>query len=98
MGAIAAGQLAHPLDAFVTPLGHHVGGPELTPQIGAILVPAHQNDPFSTKALGGQHRREADGTVADDRHRSPRANPGGHRAVVTGREHVGQREQRREQG
>ena len=67
VGPEAARQLAYLLDAFVTALRHDIGGTELAAQVGARLVPAHQDDLLGTELLRGEHRQEADRTVADDR-------------------------------
>src|SRR5260370_4516541 len=53
-----------PLDALRTPFGYHVGGAELDTEIGAVLVPAHQDDPLSAEPLRCEHRRQADCAVA----------------------------------
>ncbi|HEX8859924.1 MAG TPA: hypothetical protein VGC06_12710 [Actinomycetes bacterium] len=37
---VAAGQLPDPLDALLAALGDHLGGAELTAQVGAPLEPA----------------------------------------------------------
>src|SRR3954466_11730463 len=38
----------------------------------AGLVAAHRDDPLRAELLGGEHREQADGAVADDRHRLAR--------------------------
>ena len=97
VGAVAAGQLPDLRDALLAALGDDVGGAELATQVGAGLVPAHQDDLLGAEPLGRQHRAQPDRAVADHGHRRPRVHPGGHGAVVPGREHVGQRQQRRQQ-
>ena len=57
VGAVAAGQLPHALDALLAALGDDVGGAELAAQVGAVRVPAHQDDPLGAEPLGGQHAR-----------------------------------------
>ena len=81
----------------VAPLGDHVGGAELPAQVGAVLVVSHQHDPLGAEPPGGQHRAQPDRAVADHGHRRARADPGLHRGVVPGGEHVGQGQQRRQQ-
>ena len=55
--AVTAGQLPNPFDALLAALGHDVGRAELTAQIGAVVVPAHQDDLLGAEPLRGQHRR-----------------------------------------
>ncbi|GAA4491060.1 hypothetical protein GCM10023191_024250 [Actinoallomurus oryzae] len=43
MGAVAAGQLLHPLDALLAALGDDIGGAELAAQVRTVLVPPHQD-------------------------------------------------------
>ena len=90
VGAVAAGQLAHLRDALLAALGDDVGGAELAAEVGAGLVPAHQDDLLGAEPLGRQHRAQPDRAVTDHRHRRPRVDAGRDRAVVAGREHVGQ--------
>src|SRR5215213_4769491 len=59
----------------------------------AGLVPAHRDDPLRAELLGGEHREQADGAVADDRHRLAWTGLGRHGAKPAGAEHVGGREQ-----
>ena len=56
VGAVAAGQLADLLDALLAALGDDVGGAELEAQVGAGLVPAHEDDLLGAQPLGGEHR------------------------------------------
>ena len=46
-------------------VGRHVGGP-IAAQVGAVFVPAHEDDAFGAEGFGGEYRGEADGAVADD--------------------------------
>src|SRR5688500_256854 len=48
VGAIAAGEFAHALDALLAALGDHVRGAELAAEVGALLVPAHEDDLLGT--------------------------------------------------
>ena len=95
VGAVAAGQFQDAFDTFLAALGDDVGGAELAAQIGAVGVPAHQDDLLGAQPLRGQHAAQSDGAVADDGHGVAGLHPGGDRAVVAGAEHVGQRQQRR---
>lgn len=88
MGPVAAGEIEDPLYAFRSSFGHHLGRAELLPEVSAVLVPAHQDDLLGAEPLGRQHRRQADRTIPDHRHRGSWIDAGGHRAVVSGREHV----------
>jgi hypothetical protein len=90
-------QVPDPLDALCAAFGHDVGGTELDAEVGAVGVPAHQDDPPGAEPLCREDGAQADRAVADDGHRGPRVHPGLHRAVVPGREHVGQAQQRRQQ-
>jgi hypothetical protein len=60
-------------------------------------VPAHEDDPLGAEPLRGQHRGQADRTVADHRDGGARVDTGGGGCVVAGAEHVGQGEQGRQQ-
>ena len=65
MGAVAvvsSWTLAMP---SVVAFGDDVGGTELAAEVGTGLVAAHQDDPLGAEPLGGQHRAQADGAVAD---------------------------------
>ncbi len=97
VSAVAAGQLTDLLDAFGASFGDDVGGAELAAQIGAVLVPAHQNDLLGAEAFGRHDREQPDRAVADHRHRGPGVDTGPDRAVVAGTVHVGERQQRRQQ-
>ncbi len=83
--------------ALLAALGDDVGGTEFTAQIRTVGVPAHQNDLLGSEALRGEHTAEPDGAVTDDGDGVARPDPGCHRAVMAGAEHVGQCEQRRHQ-
>ena len=65
VGAVAAGELADLRDALLAALGDDVGGAELAAEVGAVLVPAHQDDPLGAEPLGGQHGEQPDRAVAD---------------------------------
>src|SRR2546421_4294621 len=98
VGTVAAGQVAYPADALRAPLGDHLGRAELAAQVGAVLVPAEQQDPFGTEPPGRQYRAKPDSAVADHRDGRALADPRLDRGVVSGGEDVGEREQRRQQG
>jgi hypothetical protein len=66
-------------------------------QAASVAVPAHQDDLLRAEPRGGQHGREPDGAVADDRDRAALSDPGGDDTVVTCAEDVGQGEQRGQQ-
>ena len=68
MRAVAAGQFQHAFDALLAALGDDVGGAELAAQVGALLVPAHQDDLLGAEPLGRQHAAQSDGAVSDDGH------------------------------
>jgi hypothetical protein len=73
--AVATGELPRPFDALVAALGDDVGGAELAAEVGAVVVPAHQQDPLGAEPLRREHRGQPDRAVADDRHRRARPNP-----------------------
>src|SRR5215213_1098934 len=88
-----AGELLDPCRALLAALGHDVGGAELPGEPLAGLVPAHRDDTLGAQLLGGEHREQADGAVADDRHHLAWTGLGRHGAKPAGAEHVGGREQ-----
>lgn len=97
VGAVAAGEVHDLGDAGFATFGHHVGGPEFAAQVGAVFVPAHEDDAFGAEGFGGEYRGEADGAVADDGDDfagGDFAHVGG---VVAGEVDVGKREQGGEQ-
>ena len=55
-GAVPAGQLPDPCDALLATLGDHLGGAELAAELGALLVPAHEQDLVGAQPPGGQDR------------------------------------------
>src|SRR5215208_5284632 len=87
------GELLDPFRALLAALGHDLGRAELPGEPLAGPVPAHRDDPLRAKLLGGEHREQPDGAVADDRHRLARTGLGRHGAKPAGAEHVGGREQ-----
>ncbi len=52
---------------LVTPLGHDVGGAEITGEPLPLLVPAHCNDPLGAHLLGRENAEQADRAIPDDR-------------------------------
>ncbi len=51
-GAGPAGWVTDFGDAFLAAPGDDVGDAELEAQVGAVLVPSHQDDPFRARPLG----------------------------------------------
>src|SRR5215204_4731553 len=88
-----AGEFLDPCRALLAALGHDLGRVELPGEPLAGLVPAHCDDPLRAELLGGEHREQADGTVANDRHRLAWSGLGRYSAKPAGAEHVGGREQ-----
>ncbi len=72
--ALAAGEFTHGLDGGLPAFGDDVGGAEGAGDVGADLVAAEGDDALGAEPLGGQHRAQADGSVADDGDRG--AGPG----------------------
>ncbi|BAS10889.1 hypothetical protein AHiyo4_43110 [Arthrobacter sp. Hiyo4] len=95
--SVAAAELAHLLDAGLAALGDDVGGTVFEAQIGAGLVPAHQDDLLGTELPGGQHRHQPDGAVTDDRDSGPGVDACLEGGVVAGAVDVGEGQQRRQQ-
>src|SRR5829696_6968254 len=87
------GHVLDPCRALLAALGHDLGRAELQREPLAGLVAAHRDNPLRAKLLGGEHRKQADGTVADDRHCLARTGLGRHGAKPAGAEHVGSRKQ-----
>ena len=58
--------------------------PNSTPEVGAVRVPAHEDDLLRAQPLGRQHGGQPDRAVADHGDGGPRADPGGDRGVVAG--------------
>ncbi len=75
-------------DTFITTLCDNIGCAELQRELLARLMAAHRDDAFGAELPGGEHRAEADGAVADDRHRLAGAGIGRHGAEPPGAEHV----------
>lgn len=73
MRTLTAGELHDLGDAFGAALGNHVGGAELLAQVGAIGVPAHQDDPLGAHLAGREHCRQSHRAVADHGDGLPRA-------------------------
>jgi hypothetical protein len=60
-------------------------------------VAAHGDDPLGAEVPGGQDGEQSDRAVADHGDGLARAGLGGHRAEPTGAQHVGGREETRDQ-
>ena len=71
--AESAGELAHALDRLLAALAHDIGRAELARQRDPVGMPAEDHDLFRAEAPRGDDAAEADGAVADDRDRLPRA-------------------------
>ena len=85
------------LDALVAALLDDVGRAELAGERLAVGVAAHRDDPLRSELLGREDPEQADGTVADDGDRLAGTGFSGDRGEPTGAEHVGCREQRRDE-
>jgi hypothetical protein len=95
--AVATGEFVHFGDALVAAFGDDVGGTEFQAEIGAVLVPAHQDDPFGAQSFGGENCGKSDRAVTDHRDGGAGVDAGPDGAVVSGEEHIGQGEQRWQQ-
>ena len=60
----------------------------------AVGVAAEGDDPLGAEPLGGEHGREADGAVADDRDGAAGLDLRADGGVMAGGHHVGERQQR----
>src|SRR5690349_4492450 len=94
MRPVAAGELANPLDRFLTALADHVGGAEIARERNPVLVAAEDDDLLGAQPLGRDHAAETYRTVTDNGDALARAHPGGDGGVVTGAHHVSERPQR----
>jgi hypothetical protein len=83
--------------AVLAALFDDVGRAVLARQPLPGLVAAHGDDPLSAELLGGQHGEQSDRAVTHDGDRLARASLGWHGAEPAGAEHVGGREQARDQ-
>src|SRR5690348_12240524 len=86
--AEAARQLTHAFDAFLTPLADHVGRAKLLRKRDTLSMAAHDDDLLRAKPLGCYHSANADGTIADDRHRPARLDAGSDSCVMASPHHV----------
>src|SRR5215203_2620276 len=87
------GELLDPCRALVAALGHDLGRAELPGEPLAGLVAAHRDDPLRAELIGGEHREQPHGAVADHRHRLAWSGLGSHGTKPAGAEHVGGRQQ-----
>ena len=97
LAGAALGEFQDGVDAVLAAFGDHVGGPELAAEVGAGLVPAHQDDPLGAELLGRQHGQQPHRAVADDRDGVAGGDAGAVGGVPAGAVHVGQGQQRGEQ-
>ena len=74
-----------------------VGRAELAGESLPVGVAAHRDDPLGAELLGGEDAEQADGAVADDGDRLAGTGFGGDGGEPAGAEHVGCREQRRDE-
>src|SRR5205823_11413719 len=95
--AESVGQLLDPLDPVGAAFLDDVGCAELARQALPRLVAAHRDHPLGAELLRREHGEQSNGAVADDRDRLARAGLGGHCAEPAGPEHIGGREQARDQ-
>jgi hypothetical protein len=97
VGAVATGELADLLDALLAACGDDVGGTPLATKVGAVGVPAHEDDLLGAQPAGGQHGGQPHGPVADDGHGRVGPDLGDRGGVVAGRKHVREGQQARQQ-
>jgi hypothetical protein len=83
-----AGQVTDALDRLLAALADDVGGAELSGELGALGVAAHDDDLLDPQSLGGDHAAQPDGAVADDGHGLSRANLRDNGCVVAGAHHI----------
>ena len=97
VGSDPLGQLLDAGDALVATLDDDVGRPELAGELLPRLVAAHGDDPLRPHLLRRQHRQQAHRTVADDRDGGPRPHVGRVGREPAGAQHVGGRQEARDQ-
>ena len=97
VGAVAAGEFHDLGDAGFAAVGYYVGGSEFAAQVGAVFVPAHEDDAFGAEGFGCEYCGEADGAVADDGDDFAGCDFAHVGGVVAGEVDVGKREQGCEQ-
>src|SRR5215216_2193792 len=90
-------ELLDPRHPVVAALFDDVGRTVLAGQSLAWLVAAHRDDPLRAELLGGQHGEQADRAVTDDGNGPTRAGLGGDGSKPACAEHVGRREQARDE-
>ena len=94
---MAASEVVDVGGALGASLGDDVGGAELAAEVGARLVPPHQDDLLGAEPLGRQNGQQADGAVTDDGDAGALVDATLDCGVVAGAQHVGQGEQGRHQ-
>src|SRR5215210_607560 len=82
---------------FVATLFDDVGRSVLARQTLSWLVAAHGDDPLGAELLRREHGEQADGAVADHCNVLARPDLGGHSTEPAGPEHIGCREQARDE-
>ena len=92
-----AGQLLDPGDARIAALGDDVGRAIFEREVLARLVAAHGDDPPGLHLFRREHAHEADRAVADDDDRRAGLHARRVGGVPAGAEHVGRRQQARDQ-
>ena len=97
LGAEPAGEFLHLCHARVAAFGDDVGRAELVSELLAGLVPAHRDDPLGAQLPGREHGEQADRAVTDDRDRLTGSGLGGDGSEPAGAEHIGGRQQARNQ-
>src|SRR5215204_3940255 len=97
MRAEAASELLDLGHTVLTALLDDVGRPVLARQILACVMAAHSNDPLRTKLFGCEHGMQTDRAVAYDGHRLARGGLRGHRTEPARPQHIGGREQARDE-
>ena len=66
MGAVAAGELLHPLDRLRSTLADQISRAELLGQDDPVGVPAHDDDLLGSKPFRGDDPAQANRTVSDN--------------------------------
>ena len=94
----AAGQLAHLFHGRLAALAHDVCGAEVPGKRDAVGVVPQDDDLVSAKAPGGDDAAQPDGPVPDYHDLLSWLDACDHRGVMAGSHHIGQRQERGDQG
>ena len=90
--AVATGEFANSLHRRVASLAHDVCRAEILGECNAVGMPAKYNNLLGTKSLCGNDTAQSHSSIADHGHTLSRCHPRDDRGVVSGADHVRERE------